>query len=280
MRAFLEKWFQSGEIKPWAEIKCFNVYHFLYLILIVGLIFFGLFFFKNKSDKTKKIVLDVLVYCFLISYILDILFITPIISGIENNVDLDKLPFHFCTFVSILVPFVHFNKKFGFAKQAVVAMAITSSMMYMTYPGSALGGLNFYSYKVRQTFFFHGCLMAWGCLTIGYGYEKLTFKKYWQPICLLVINILWAYLGNIIYNVGGIYNYNPGSGIHHYDWAFITGSFIPALGKVGMPFGVLGAVGGTCALLYLTVFIVELVQKKIAAKKAVVIEEPVTTEQE
>lgn len=268
-RAFFEKWFQDGTLIPACDIKCFGIYHFLYIILIVSAIIVTAILLKNKEDKIKDTILNVLVICFTVSYVLDILFITPIMDGVDNTINMDKLPFHFCTFTGVLAVFVQFNKKFNFAKLAVVSMAIVAPMMYLTYPGTALGGYNFFCYRVRQTFFYHGCVMAWGCLNVAWERVDMSFKKIWQPLVLLLVNVAWAFLGNSIYNVDGIYNY--GGPHNHYDWAFITGSFIPSIPNWLMPFGVIAAVFGVTSLVYLIRFIVvRLTRRLINATKKLV----------
>lgn len=76
--------------------------------------------------------------------------------------DVDKLPFHICTLVAVFIPFAQFNKKFAKIKDVISCLAIVASLIYISYPGSALGGVLPWCYKVVQTFVFHGLVFAWG----------------------------------------------------------------------------------------------------------------------
>ena len=129
-------------------------------------------------------------------------------------------------------------------------------LMYITYPGSALGGISFYSYKVVQTFVFHGLVFAWGVLSLTTGFSRLEFKKIWKELIGLVIIALWAAFGNAAYSHEG----------HHFDWFFITGSTFPFVPTWLMPFAVITAVFGMCAI----IFSIDLLVKKQIAKKIAV----------
>ncbi|MGM9858240.1 MAG: hypothetical protein ACI311_03215 [Bacilli bacterium] len=139
------------------DISLFSIWHILWIVLIIGFAFLGYFLLRNKEEKTKTLVLNVLA-CLLIGiYILDF-FIMPFSQG---KIDIDKLPFHFCTLTAVFIPFAQFNKKFKPIKNVIVCFAIVSSLMYITYPGSALGGISPFAYKVIQTFLFHSFEFTW-----------------------------------------------------------------------------------------------------------------------
>lgn len=251
MNQFFTNLFSPGELTN--EITLFSGWHFMYIILIVGLSIGLAFLMKNKSEKAKNTTLAVLAICAIATYIADF-FIMPLSQG---KVDIDKLPFHICTLTSIFIPFAQFNKKFEKIKHVIVVFAVVSSLMYITYPGSALGGVNTFSYKVVQTFVFHGLCFSWGFMSLATGAVKLNIKKIWMELCGLVIIALWAALGNSVYST-------PSS---HFDWFFITGSTFPFIPSALMPFVVIAAVFGMCAIIYGLYYACCAIAKKIENKK-------------
>ena len=164
------------------------------------------------------------------------------------------MPFHICTLTAVFIPFAQFNKKIDKIKDVISCFVIVAPLMYITYPGSALGGVSFYSYKVIQTFIFHGLVFAWGVLSLTTGFSKLEFKNIWKELIGIIIIILWASFGNNTYSHLA----------HHFDWFFVTGSTFPFVPTWLMPFAVLAAVYGMCGI----IFSINLIVKKIIEKKA------------
>lgn len=253
MNNFFEKIFgtSNGPI----EITLFSVWHILWIVLILGCALAGYFILRKKPQEKKVKALNVLACLVIGFYILDF-FIMPFSQG---KIDIDKLPFHICTLTGIFVPFVQFNKKFKPIKNTIVCFAIVSSLMYITYPGSALGGVTPWCYKVVQTFVYHGLVFAWGFLSISLNEAEFNFKEIWKEAVGLVLIILWAAFGNYAYV--GI----PDG--HHYDWFFITGSTFPFIPSWLMPFVVFAAVFGMCAIIYLINFVIRKIITKSQNKK-------------
>lgn len=237
------------------EITLFSIWHFLYLILIIGGTIGTAFIFKNRSEKTKKIALQVYAYLVLFVYLIDF-FIQPLVSS-SGRLDIDKLPFHICTLMAIFIPLVQFNKRLSFLKECVVALSIVSALMYMVYPGSALGGVAPWSYKVIQTFLYHGLTFVWGFLSLSTKQTQLHIKRVWIELVFIVGIALWAALGNFLYT-------NP---THHYDWFFITGSTFPFIPSWIMPFVVVVAVFGMVVLIYGIYYLVLKIAKEINKRK-------------
>lgn len=251
MRDFMLKLFGTSE--GGVEITLFSIWHIIYIILILGLTIGGAYILKNKDANKKSKVLGILAYLVVGIYIADF-FIQPLSSS-DYTMNVDKLPFHICTLMGVLVPFAQFNKKFDKIKDVICCLSIVGPLMYITYPGSALGGVSPWCYQVIQTFVFHGLVFAWGVLSLATGSIKFEFKKIWKELVAIVIIILWASFGNVVYS-----NEN-----HHYDWFFVTGSTFPFVPKFLMPYAVLVAVFGMCAI----IFSIDLMVKRVIAKKSV-----------
>ncbi len=252
MHNFFVKLFSNESLG--GEIKLFNVWHILYIVAIIGLIIGFGFLMKNKKIETKRLVLNILAYAVTIIYIADF-FIMPLSSG---DIDIDKLPFHICTLMAIIVPFAQFNKKFEKIKNIIVTFSIIASLMYITYPGTAIGEIGAFSYKVVQTFAYHGVLLAWGYLNLFFGEVKLNIKTIWRELVGLCIIAVWAAIGNGIYS----------SPNRHFDWFFITGSTFPFIPSWLMPFVVITATFSMCAIIYGLYYAFIAISNKQKAKKA------------
>lgn len=253
MRNFLLKMFQA-EGGP--EITLFSIWHIMYIVLIVGLTIGVAFLLKGKSQKIKNLVLSILAIAGVGVYIADF-FIMPL-ARTSGTIDIDKLPFHICTFIGIMIPFAQFNsraKNCSSFKEVVACLAIVSSLMYVTYPGSALGGVGTFSYKVMQTFIFHGLVFGWGVLSLTTGYASLHFKNIWKQLIGILIIMIWATLGNYTYA--------------DYNWFFLKTSIFPFIPDALMPLAVLVAVFGMCAIIYSIDLLTKKVFKSLSNKKTI-----------
>ena len=233
------------------EITLFSGWHFMYIALILGVSIGLALALRGRSEKTKQIVLSVYAILVTVVYIADF-FMMPLMRD-DHSIDIDKLPFHFCTVLAIFVPFAQFNKKFSSVKDVIACFAIVSTLMYITYPGSALGGVDVFSYKVVQTFLYHGVLFTWGFLSVTTGSVVLSFKKIWKELIGLAILVVWGLIGSYIYS-----NLTPS----HYDWFFVTGSTYPFIPAWLMPFVVLTVVFAMCAIIHLIDYVVKICLSK------------------
>ena len=195
MKEFVAKLF--SENNSTLQIGLFDQWHFLYLFIIFGGAILLSFIFRNKSENAKNKVLGVFAILTIGFYAADF-FIMPL-SDSYNGISVDKLPFHICTLMGVLVPFVQYNKHFEKIKTAIVTLSIASSMMWMCYPGSALGGQPPFCYIIFQTFMYHGFLFNWGVLNLSLGKVKLNIKTIWKEFCGILMILVWSMFGNAIY---------------------------------------------------------------------------------
>ena len=242
------------------SIAAFNIWHFLYLLIIAGAIIGACFALRGRKAETQKKVLNILSIGVLCWYITNF-FLQPFVRG-NNQLNIDKLPFHICTLMSIVGVFAQFSKKQWF-KEVAVTLAMSGTLMYLTYPSTAFGGAAPWSFKVIETMIYHSALFTWGLLSLTTGQVKLHYKNMWMPLVGLCCIAVWAAIGNLCYNVSYF-----GDGIHpHYDWFFLTGTSFPFVPRYLMPFAVITAIFGVIACFYLINFICQIVNKKITAKK-------------
>ena len=217
------------------KIGLFDQWHFLYLFIIFGGTLLLALLFKNKDEQKKDKVLRLFAYLTFGLYIADF-FIMPL-SDSYSGISVYKLPFNICTMMAVFVPFVQFNKRFKPIKDVVVVLSTASTLMWMCYPGSALGGQPPFCYLIFQTFMYHGLLFCWAVLNMAYGEVKLDIRKIWKVFIGILVILVWAAFGNTIYE-----------GEH--NWFFIEKSIFPFLKDEMMPFAVVGAVFLVCLVIY------------------------------
>ncbi len=226
----MKEWFLSlfAEDLFGVEIDLFSVYHILYFLFILGATLGAAFYLRKKSSECNLRVIRWLAGLSLFLYLADF-FVMPLYLG---EMEVDKLPFHICTAAVILAAAVTFVPSCYRFRTPVTVLALVGPLMYLVYPGSALGGVSPFSYRVVETFLFHGMLFAFGVLSLTSGLVRLELKKIWQEAVLLCIIAAWASWGNWLYSTEE----------HHYDWFFLTGSTFPFVPKFLMPFVAIAAV--------------------------------------
>ncbi len=194
MKSIFEKIFSY--VPRSTSIKLYGLSHILYILLILTAIVVLCSIFHKKSDSTKNRVLGVTAIIIIGLYLLDF-FVQPIWAG---DILVEKLPFHLCTAVGCLIPFVTFNKKFKFLEKTVVIWSILAPLIFIFAPLNYINkSVEPYSYPIVQTFVYHGAEVFWGIFMMVSKKVNLNWKSVWQPVVGLIPMALWATLGNIIY---------------------------------------------------------------------------------
>ncbi len=229
------------------KIGLFDVWHFMYLFVIFAGSIALAVWYRNKSTAQKEKLMRLFACLTIGLYVADF-FLMPL-SDSYSRISIDKLPFHVCTLMGVLAPFVQYNRRLAPIKTTVVVLAVASSMMWMCYPGSALGGQPPFSYIIFQTFMYHGVLFCWGFLNLALGAVVLRWKEIWKELVMVLAILVWSGVGNTLYE--------------DQNWFFTNWSIFPFLTDEMMPPVVVFCVFGTCFLVYCAYFgIRALLQKK------------------
>lgn len=267
MRTFFFKLFSDTPTGSWAVIESFNLWHFLYLIIIISGIIGCAFLCKNKSADVKDKILRVLAIALIVSYLADFLFHDFVYSddGVTGDgLNMDKLPFHICTVMCPVILFTQFNKRCHKFIEPVAALAIVAPLMYLTYPSSGVGGEP-WCYRTMQTMFFHGVELAWGFLAVAFGKTKFAWKNVWKAGVLLCGITLWAKFGNLMLD---------------YNWFFIESDpFGVGLAPYLLIFVIPASIFAMVALIYSIYFGVLAVMKKAQNKRESTVSEEETKEE-
>ena len=236
------------------QITLFDTWHFLYLFVTAFMAIFFSLFFRKRSEQAKDTVIRTFAYLVIGFYVADF-FIMPL-SDSYSGISTYKLPFNICTLMAVLVPFVQFNRKFAPIKGVVVTLSITSSLMWMCYPGSALGGQPPFSYIIVQTFMYHALLFCWGVFNLAFGSVALSFKRIWHELIAILIILVWAAFGNTVYG-GGM------------NWFFIESSIFPFLPDEIMPPVVVFCVFGSCFIVYCAYYAIRAITRAVEKRRTV-----------
>lgn len=243
------------------DITLFGFFHLFYFFIILATTFCLAYFLRNKDQSVKKKILDIYAIVVIGLYFCDFL-VHPFMLD-ENRLIVDKLPYHLCTISALLVAITRiFPNHTSKIKNAVTVLGLVGALMYLTCPNGAVGpGVKAFSYRMIQTFLYHGCLFTYGVLAICYGECKLEFKK------IFVEAIMIASL--ILISLGANYSYSKPDGaggwVWHYDWFFTTGASF-GVSPYLMPFVMLGIIFAMCCsiygLYYLGVYIINKKKQK------------------
>ena len=234
------------------RIDLFDPWHFLYLFIVFGGAILLALLWRNKSEESKDKLIRLMAVMTIGLYIVDF-FCMPL-SDSYNGISQDKLPFHICTLMGVCVPFVQFNKKLAPIKDVIVSLSVTSSVMWMCYPGSALGGQPPFCYQTFQTFMFHGVLYTWGFLNLALGAVTLEFRRIWRDFVGVLVILVWAAFGNAIYP-------------NEQNWFFIHSSIFDFLPDDVMPPVVVFCVCGSCFLVHCIYYAVRAVIRRTEKKE-------------
>ena len=237
------KWLFETREGP-LEIAFLNVFHILFFLIIISSTIV-LAFYLNKHENKKKPALRLIAYSIVALYIADF-FIQPFMSS-DFSMNIDKLPFHICTVLCPVIAFTEFNSKFDKIREPVAVLAIVGPLMYIVYPGNAIGEISPFCYKILQTFIYHGLVFSWGFNTLASGQFVPNIKNCYKSLIGICMIAVWATIGNLCYNTSYLGNDPDAS---HFDWFFLTGTTFPFVPPYLMPLAVIAAVFGVVMCVY------------------------------
>ncbi len=222
----------------------YNLWHCLYLVLLIGSITAIGLLLKNKSEKIKTRAVDLTISLAFGLYMADF-FLMPFSYG---YVDIDKLPFHICTLMSVMCFASRHNAFLGRFKTAFTMMGLVGALIYVAYPaGVANGEVSIFSYRILQTLLFHGLMVAYGVWSLLFGDAKPTWRTSYKDLGVISANILLAVIANHLYS--GVENGRS------FNWCFIVSDplcIIPdSVAPYVMPFIIIAIFFAIDMLIYL-----------------------------
>lgn len=198
---------EGGEV-----FTCFTLWHFAYIIFALACILTVILTLRGKKQAIKNRVLTVLTAIPFALYMADF-FIMPLAYGV---IDVDKLPFHACTSMSILLFVSTHVPSLRKWRVHFALLGFISNLIYVVYPSGVMAyGIAPTSYRVVQTMLFHSCMMV-ACLSVLiFDRHPLNVKHCYRDLCVLGGMTVWATAGNIAYS-GELGDYK-----HNFNWFFV-----------------------------------------------------------
>ena len=162
-------------------VKLFNFWYIFFILFFVGVIVGLYFLLKNKTDRTKKIVLGSLLFFNLALHFLKLTF--PPYST-DTELAMREIWFiNVCGTSVLFFPFIFISKS-ETAKDYMVFLGIISGFLALLYPTEALGE-SVASWDLWRFYICHGLIIAVPMLTVLLKLHKLDVKRIWKtPICV------------------------------------------------------------------------------------------------
>ncbi|MBR5134003.1 MAG: hypothetical protein IKV35_00215, partial [Clostridia bacterium] len=183
MRDIMLAIFQSPKVEN--GMNWLSGWHLAYLVALTAVGVVGALILKKTATvAVRDRVLRLLAYAVPALYIADF-FIMPL-SNPSHSIDVMKLPFHICTFLSFFIPLAQFHPRFQKVRDVIAAITLVCSTLYLIYPGTAMGFYKPYSYLVIQTFLYHGAMFVWAWISIANDAVTLHPKNLWKAAVAVV----------------------------------------------------------------------------------------------
>jgi hypothetical protein len=235
------------------KVELFNIWHILFLILIVGLSILFYFVNRNRTMEEKTRATSGLIAALMLIYTFDFVLQPFYIGG--GILDTSKLPFHLCTFIGVCLGLSKiFRKRLYVFDQAFSMIGFFAAVGYLIYPGNSIGSYRgAFSYPSFQTFLYHGLLFCYGLNVLLLGVLKPNIKRVWIDALVVLVGVSWAMLGNWVMPFG-------------YDWYFVTGTTFTIFPAKLMPLVSYVATFGGTMILYGIYFLVVWIKNKTHPK--------------
>ncbi len=193
---------------------CFSAWHFFYIFLVIGTVSLTVYLCRNKNRYVREKVLKCFIAVAFGIYMLDF-FLMPFAYG---EIDIDKLPFHSCTAMSIMCFLSRNNHALRKYRLCFALLGLLSNLMYLCYPAGVMWyEIHPLSYRAVQTLLFHSVMIMYCALTLLIDHEKLSLKHWYRDLAILGILTVWATLGNALYSgTADSVGY-----AHDFNWFFV-----------------------------------------------------------
>ena len=183
-------------------VNLFNFWYFFFILLCSGIIVGLYFLLRNKSKKTKTIVLASILFFNLVLHFLKLTF--PPYSTNPEKAMKDIWFINVCATSVLFFPFLFISKS-NTAKDYMVFLGIVSGFLAMVYPTEALGK-NVLTLDLWRFYICHMIIIAVPLLTVLLGLHKLDVKRIWKmPLCVMAM-LLFIICNQVLQSELGIIN--------------------------------------------------------------------------
>ena len=165
-------------------VKLGNICYFFFIVFAIGLTIGLYFLLRNKSLKTKKILIGGLLIFNLFLHFIKVLF--PPYS-LDSSFAMENLWFINICAVSVLVfPFLFFSKS-DTAKDWMFYIGVISGFLALIYPTEALDK-SIFTFDLWRFYFCHIIIIVAPLLMIILKVHKLNYHNIWKmPFCMMAV---------------------------------------------------------------------------------------------
>ena len=178
-------------------VRMFNFWYFFWIVISAGAIVGLYFLLRNKSEKTKKIVLASILFLALLVHFLKLLI--PPYSINETARLRDSWFINICGANIFFFPFLFLTKN-KYIKDYMFYIGLLGGGLALLYPTEALNKTleNPYVLEVIRFYFHHFTLLAVPLLMVILGLHKISYKRVLScPIGLLLL-MLFIMLNQVL----------------------------------------------------------------------------------
>lgn len=193
-------------------VKLFNFWYFFFILLCVAVIVGLYLILKNKSERTKKIVLFSILAFNLILHFLKLTF--PPYSENPEQAQRDVWFINVCATSVLFFPFIFISKS-NVAKDYMTSLGVISGFLAMLYPTEAINN-SVLTLDLWRFYICHIIIIAVPLLMVLLKLHKLDVRRIWKtPICVMAMllfiicnQVLQSELGIIPLRNDDIFNIN------------------------------------------------------------------------
>ena len=165
-------------------VKLFNFWYFFFILFCTGFVLGFYFLLKNKSEKTKKIVIGSILFFNLALHFLKLTF--PPYSTNPSQAMRDVWFINVCATSVLFFPFIFLSKS-KTAKDYMVFLGVISGFLAMFYPTEALNK-SVLTLDLWRFYLCHIIIFGAPLLTVLLGVHKLDVKRIWRtPLCVMAM---------------------------------------------------------------------------------------------
>ncbi len=162
-------------------VQLFNFWHFFFIFLCAGIIVGLYFLLKDKTEKTKRIVIASILFFNLALHFLKLLFPPYSEDVLRGARDIGFI--NVCATSVLFFPFIFLSKN-KTANDYMVFLGIISGFLAMLYPTEAIGK-SLLTLDLWRFYICHIIIIAAPMLTVLLGIHKFDIKRIWRmPICV------------------------------------------------------------------------------------------------
>lgn len=181
-------------------VEFFNLPYFIFLFSGIGITIGLHFLLRNKSDKTKKIVIFSLLLFNFALHFLKLLF-SPYNQSLEYGLR-DVFAINICAVSVIVFPFIFVSKSEG-AKDFMFYLGVLSGVLALLIPTEALGE-NIWQFDLFRFYISHSIILIAPFLMVSLKVHKLDYRRIWKMPLYMMVYFMFIMVNQVVQSELGI----------------------------------------------------------------------------